>query len=134
MGALGPLLGDLGSFLGDLEAVLGRSWGLLVRSWELLARSWAVLEGQEGQKGSGPGGLADQGREVLPPRRGNNDSDPPLELTKEGSGKRKTGLWTTGKREESGTQGRGKSQDHREDGRVEKKRCSARPEAQGAGG
>ena len=125
--ALGPLLGDLGSFLGELEAVLVRSWGLL-------APSWAVLEGQEAQKGSGPGGLADQGREVLPPRRGLNHSDPPLELTKEGSGKRKTGLWTTGKREESGTQGRGKSQDHREDGRVEKKRCSARPEAQGAGG
>ena len=58
LGALGPLLGDLGSFLGDLEAVLGRSWGLL-------APSWAVLEGQEGQKGSGPGGLADQGREGL---------------------------------------------------------------------
>ena len=69
LGALGPLLGDLGSFLRDLEAVLGRSWGLLVRSWGLLARSWAVLEGQEGQKGSGPGGLADQGREILPPPR-----------------------------------------------------------------
>ena len=67
LGALGPLLGDLGSFLWDLEAVLGRSWGLLVRSWGLLARSWAVLDGQEGQKGSGPGGLADQGREILPP-------------------------------------------------------------------
>ena len=67
LGALGPLLGDLGSFLWDLEAVLGRSWGLLVRSWGLLARSWAVLDGQEGQKGSGPGGLVDQGANHLNP-------------------------------------------------------------------
>ena len=86
-------MGDLGSFLGDLEAVLGRSWGLLVRSWGLLARSWAVLEGQEGQKGSGPGGLADQGREVLPPPVGNASFDPPLDLTLEDQGKRKMGLW-----------------------------------------
>ena len=65
LGALGPLLDDLGSFLWDLEAVLGRSWGLLVRSWGLLARSCAVLDGQEGQKGSEPGNLTDQGREML---------------------------------------------------------------------
>ena len=94
MRALGPLLGDLGSFLGDLEAVLGRSWGLL-------APSWAVLEGQEGQKGSGPGGLADQGREILPLPVGFNHFDPPPTLSQRGLGDEEN-----------------RTQDHREEGRV----------------
>ena len=125
--ALGPLLGDLGSFLGDLEAVLGRSWGLL-------APSWVVLEGQEGQKGSGPGGLADQEREMLGTPRRIRLSWPPPILSQRGLGDeenrtqdhREEGrVRTTGKREESEPQGRWKSR---------RQGCPARPEAQGAGG
>ena len=70
LGRLGAILGHLGTILGRLGIILGHSWEVLGRSWGLLARSWAVLDGQESQKGSGPGRLADQGREVLsPPRR-----------------------------------------------------------------
>ena len=98
LGALGPLLSDLGSFLWDLEAVLGRSWGLLVRSWELLARSWAVLESQDGQKDSGPGSLADQGREVLPPPGETPVSTPTPRVYTQPSRARRTskeGLWNS---------------------------------------
>ena len=52
---------------------------------------------------------------------------PPQSSDPEGQRKRKTRLRTTGKREESGPQGRGKSQDHREDGRGKKR---APPHAQ----
>ena len=92
LGALGPLLGDLGSFLSHLEAVLGRSWGLL-------ARSWAVLDGQESQQGSEPGGLADQGREVLPPPGWNSYSGPPpprvYSQPSRAKGRRKEGQWNS---------------------------------------
>ena len=135
LGPLGVVLGRSWELLGLSWAILSRSWGilrrswvalggsweLLARSWGLLARSWAVLEGQESQKGSGPGGLADQGREVLPSPSDSTTLTPPLHSAKEGSVMRKTGLRTTGKREESEPQGRGKSQNHREDGRVEER-------------
>ena len=124
LGALGPLLGDLESFLGDLETVLGRSWGLLVRSWGLLARSWVVLGVQESP---GQGASVARAKRFSPPPGETLVSDPPQSSDPEGQGKRKTGLRTTGKREESGPQGRGKSQDHREDGRGKKR---APPHAQ----
>ena len=93
----------------------GRSWGLLGRSWGLLARSWAVLDGQEGQKGSGPGGLCGQGQTILPPPSEIADPDPhPSRLYSTFRGQRNEEnetmeRRTTGKREESGPQGRGKS-------------------------
>ena len=59
------------------------------------------------------------GRAAVFPLGGGNTLTPPLYSAKEGSVMRKTGLRTTGKREESEPQGRGKSQNHREDGRVE---------------
>ena len=147
-GGLGPLLkalrvvlGDLGSFLRDLEAVLGRSWGLLVRSWGLLARSWAVLDGQGGQKGSEPGSLTDQEREVLPPPPSDSPvSTPPLAylLNFQGQGKEERGTIEFKNRRMQGREGRKKCMveifEEKRGMMVKEKGCSARREAQGAGG
>ena len=99
----------------DLEAVLGRSWGLLVRSWGLLARSWAVLDGQEGQKAADQGAWRTQGQTVSAPTLGKGHFPPPplastLSLPGPEEEENETmELSTTGKTEDSGPQGRGKS-------------------------
>ena len=139
LGALESVLGPLGVVLGRSWELLGLSWAILSRSWGILRRSWVALGGswfalagswlapgrswraKRARRAAGQGASVGQGKRGHPPPVGFADFHPPQGSEHEGQGKRKTGLRTTGKREESGPQGRGKSQDHREDGRGKKR-------------
>ena len=136
LGRFGVVLGGSWGLLGRSWAILGRSWGILRRSWVALGGSWFALGGswlapgrswraKRARRAAGQGASVGQGKRSQPPPSEIATLDPPQGSEHEGQGKRKTGLRTTGKREEPGPQGRGKSP---------QQGSLARPETQGAGG
>ena len=78
-----------------LRPILERScpsWRDLGSLRAILGPLGAILDGQEGQKGSGPGGLVAQGQTILPPPRRVRPVPPPIPSTTRAKGKRKEGL------------------------------------------